>query len=95
MIKGLLSAVLGALIIAAIIVGLIYIIFSGIILWVAKVLLIGFIFAVIVLFLVFFIFILIAIIVLFYYIVEKKPTITPGEYNLDMEKGKHEDDSYK
>jgi hypothetical protein len=26
----------------------------------------------------------------FYYIIEKKPTVTPGEYALDMEKGKNE-----
>jgi hypothetical protein len=26
----------------------------------------------------------------FYYMIEKKPTVTPGEYTLDMEKGKNE-----
>ena len=25
-----------------------------------------------------------------YYMIEKKPTVTPGEYTLDMEKGKNE-----
>jgi membrane protein implicated in regulation of membrane protease activity len=27
----------------------------------------------------------------FYYMIEKKPTVTPGEYTLKMEKGKNEE----
>ena len=28
----------------------------------------------------------------FYYMIEKKPTVTPGEYTLEMEKGKNDEE---
>ena len=86
MIKGLISMFLGAIIIAAIIVGLIWLLFSGFLLLIFGAIVI----AAAILFLAIFIFAFIAFFAFFYFIAEKKPTNTPGEYTLDMEKGKNE-----
>ena len=90
MIKGLASALLGALVVAAIIAGIIYLFFSGILLSILGFAVGGLIVAAIILFAIVFIFALIVFFALFYYMAEKKPEVTPGEYKLEEEKGKNE-----
>ena len=92
MIKGILGMLLGALITALVIIGLIYLLFSGILLWIAGILIGGVIIAALILFIIIFVFAILIFFAFFYYIAEKKPTITPGDYSLDMSKGKHEDE---
>ena len=88
MIKGILSAIIGAVIISALILGLLY--FLGFIILIAKLFMIGLTYAVVIVFLLLFVFFLVSLFLLFYYMAEKKPTVTPGEYKLEMEKGKGE-----
>ena len=80
MIKGIVAAIIGALIIAAIVVGIIWLFASGVFL-----LLFGFIgdaviIAAVLFFIMIFVFALIVLFALFYYMAEKPPTIKPGEY---------------
>ena len=89
MIKGILSMILGALLITTIIIGAFY--FSGAILFLLGMIAIGMLFIVALLFILVFIFVFIGIFAFFYYFAEKKPTISTGNYTLDMEKGKNED----
>ena len=91
MIKGIFGMLLGALIAALVIIGLIYLLFSGILLWLAAILIGGVIVAALVLFVIIFVFAIIIFFAFFYYVAEKKPTMTPGNYTLEMEKGKHEE----
>lgn len=86
MIKGIISMFVGAILTAAIIVGLIWLLFSGFLLLIFGVMII----AAAILFIAIFIFALIVFFAFFYYIVEKKPTNSPGNYKLEMEKGKNE-----
>ncbi|MCK4347907.1 MAG: hypothetical protein KAW47_04750 [Thermoplasmatales archaeon] len=90
MIKGLVSALFGALVVAAIIAGIVYLFFSGMLLSILGFVAGGLIVAVIILFAIVFIFALIVFFALFYYMAEKKPEVTPGEYTLEEEKGKNE-----
>ena len=90
MIKGLVSALLSALLVAAIISGIVYLFFSGILLSILGFVIDGLLVAVIILFSIVFIFTLIAFFALFYYMAEKKPEVTQGEYKLEEEKGKNE-----
>jgi hypothetical protein len=90
MIKGIIAALLGALIVAGIIVGVIYLFFSGVLLWLFGFIIEGLIAAAIILFIIVFAFALIVFLALFYYMAEKTPEITPGEYKLEEEKGKNE-----
>ena len=90
MIKGLISALLGALVVAAIISGVAYLFFSGILLSILGFVIGGLIVAAILLFAIVFIFTLIVFFALFYYMAEKKPEVTPGKYKLEEEKGKNE-----
>jgi len=90
MIKGLLSALFGALLVAAVIAGIAYLFFSGMLLSILGFVAGGLIVAAIILFGIVFIFAIIIFFALFYYMAEKKPEITPGEYKLEEEKGKNE-----
>ncbi len=90
MIKGLLSALFGALLVAAVIAGIIYLFFSGMLLSILGFVAGGLIVAAIILFGIVFIFAIIIFFALFYYMAEKKPEVTPGEYKLEEEKGKNE-----
>lgn len=87
MIKGLLSSILGAVFVSMIILVILH--FAGVILWLAGMLVAGVIIAAIVLFIILFIFAIVAFLALFYYVAEKKPEISPGEYTLKEEKGKN------
>ena len=88
MIKGFLSAIIGSIIIAALILGLFY--FIGIIVLIAGFFLIGLVYTIVIVFILLFVFFLISLFLLFYYMAEKKPMVKPGEYKLDMEKGKND-----
>jgi phosphotransferase system glucose/maltose/N-acetylglucosamine-specific IIC component len=88
-IKGTVSALFAALLVAAFVLVILH--FSGSLLWLAENLIIGIIFAAILLFIAIFIFAIIVFLALFYFIAEKKPEETPGEYRLDEEKGKHDE----
>ncbi|MCK5030340.1 MAG: hypothetical protein KAR64_02640 [Thermoplasmatales archaeon] len=90
MIKGLLSALFGALLVAAVIAGIVYLFFSGMLLSILGFVAGGLIVAAIILFGIVFIFAIIIFFALFYYMAEKKPEVTPGEYKLEEEKGKNE-----
>jgi len=90
MIKGLLSALFGALLVAAVIAGIAYLFFSGMLLSILGFVAGGLIVAAIILFGIVFIFAIIIFFALFYYMAEKKPEVTPGEYKLEEEKGKNE-----
>ena len=90
MIKGLFSILFGTFIVTCIIVGIIYLFFSGILLSVLGFIVGGVIAATIILFIIIFFFALILIFALFYYISEKKTEIKPGEYKIEQEKGKTE-----
>ena len=90
MIKGIISMFLGAIITALIIFGIIYLFFSGIIFWIVGAIAVTFMLGAIILLIIVFIFMLLLFFAFFYYFAEKKPTISEGEYTLDMEKGKHE-----
>lgn len=90
MIKGILSMIFGAIFTAAIIVGIIYLLFSGILIWLFGAFIISVIVAAILLFVILFVFLLLLFFAFFYYVAEKKPSVKPGEYSFDMEKGKHE-----
>jgi len=88
MIKGLFAALLAAIIVAAIILGIFH--FLGVIVWFVGILAVGLIIAAIILFVVIFVFFIIVFFALFYYLAEKKPTVKAGEYKLEEEKGKNE-----
>jgi len=90
MIKGLLSALFGALLVAAVIAGIVYLFFSGMLLSILGFVAGGLIVAAIILFGIVFIFAIIIFFALFYYMAEKKPEVKPGEYKLEEEKGKNE-----
>jgi amino acid transporter len=90
MIKGLVSAFFGALVFATIIVGIVYLFFSGILLSILGLVVGGLIVAAVILFFIVFILALIIFFALFYYMAEKKPEVMPGEYKLEEEKGKNE-----
>jgi phosphotransferase system glucose/maltose/N-acetylglucosamine-specific IIC component len=90
MIKGLLSALFGALLVAAVIAGIVYLFFSGMLLSILGFVAGGLIVAAIILFGIVFIFAIIIFFALFYYMAEKKPEVTPGEYKLEEEKGKND-----
>ena len=84
MIKGILAALLGALVVAAIIAGIIYLFFSGLLLWLFGFIVAGVLAAAV------FVIALIVLFALFYYMAEKKPEVKPGEYKLEEEMGKNE-----
>lgn len=91
MIKGIAAALLGALAVAAIITGIVYLLFSGLILWLFGFIVGSLLVAAIIFFIVIFVFAIIVLFALFYYMAEKKPTIqTHGNYKLEDEKGKNE-----
>jgi phosphotransferase system glucose/maltose/N-acetylglucosamine-specific IIC component len=90
MIKRLVSALFGALVVAAVISGIVYLFFSGILVSILGFVIGGLLVAAMVLFAIVFIFALILFFALFYYLAEKKPEVTPGEYKLEEEKGKNE-----
>ena len=90
MIKGIAAMLLAALISAGIIVGFFHLFLSGIIYWFVAIFAVASIVAILMLFGITFIFCIIIFFALFYYLAEKTPEITPGEYKLDEEKGKNE-----
>lgn len=92
MIKGLAAALLAALIVAAIILGIFHFfgVLIGILEWFVAILVPSIIIAAIILFIIIFFFAIIVFFALFYFLAEKKPSIKPGEYKLEDEKGKNE-----
>ena len=90
MLKGVVAAILGALVVTGITIGIIYLLFSGLLIWLGEIFLAGIIVGVIIMFIIVFIIVFIAFFALFYYLAEKKPTITPGKYEIEQEKGKNE-----
>lgn len=89
MIKG----IAGVLIAAALFAAAVYIIlhFLGIIVIIAAMFVGLGILAMILVFIALFAFGFVLFFAAFYYMIEKKPTVTPGEYTLKMEKGKNEE----
>jgi len=89
MIKGLLGVFVAAVLFAA----AVYIIlhFLGIIAIIAAFLIAFGILAFIIIFILLFAFGFILFFAAIYYMIEKKPTVTPGEYTMDMQKGKNEE----
>jgi uncharacterized RDD family membrane protein YckC len=88
MIKGLAGMILAAIIFAAVL--FLILNFIGVIALIVGILAIGFIVVAILMVIVLFIFGFLLFFALFYYMFEKKPEITPGNYTLDMVKGKNE-----
>ncbi len=89
MIKGIVAAVLAALILAGVIVGIIGLFFSGALMVIFGFIATTIIIAIILLFIVVFVFALIVFFALFYFMAEKKPEVKPGNYSLKEEKGKN------
>lgn len=89
MIKGIAGVILGAVLVAVIFLGVLWLIFSGIILWIAGFVLGSLIVAAIIVFIVIFVFAVIVFFALFYYLAEKSPQVEPGEYTLEDQKGKN------
>ena len=90
MIKGIAAVVLGAVLVAVIILGVLWLIFSGLILWIAGFVLGSLIVAGIIVFIVLFVLAVIVFFALFYYLAEKSPQVEPGEYILEDQKGKND-----
>ena len=90
MIKGFAAALAGAIVASLIVVGLIYLFFTGILAWIIGIFTVGMFIAVAIIFVITFIIFLLMFFAFFYYLAEKKPEIKPGEYKLDQEKGKNE-----
>jgi len=90
MIKGIVAAIFGALLVAAIIVGLIWLVASGVFLAIFGFIVGAVVIAAILMFFLIFLFAVIIFFAVFYYMAEKSPTVTPGEYKLSEEKGKNE-----
>ena len=90
MLRGFVAAILGALAVALIIVGIAYLLFTGLLIWLGAIILGGILAGFIILFIIIFVIALIAFFALFYYMAEKKPTVEPGNYKLGEEKGKNE-----
>lgn len=88
MMKGILSMLIAALVVTVVLLGVFYLI--GILAWLAGILVIGIIFAAILIFVILLAISIVIFFALFYYMAEKKPSITPGHYTLDNEKGKDE-----
>jgi len=88
MIKGLLGVVVAAVIFAAIAYGILQIL--GIIALIAAFFVVLGVLAFFLIFMLLFVFGFILFFAAIYYMIEKKPTVTPGEYTLNMEKGKNE-----
>ena len=90
MIKGIIGAILGALVVALLLLGFIWLVFSGLILWIAGFILGSLIIAGIILFAIIFVFAVIAFFALFYFLAEKSPKVEAGNYTLKQQKGKGE-----
>ena len=88
MIKGLLGVIVAAVIFAAVAYGILQVL--GIIAMIATFFVVLGIFVFFLIFVLLFVFGFILSFAAIYYMIEKKPTVTPGEYTLDMEKGKNE-----
>jgi phosphotransferase system glucose/maltose/N-acetylglucosamine-specific IIC component len=89
MIKGIIAAVLAAFVLAAAIVGIISLFFSGMLLAMFGFIAATIFLAAILLFIIIFVFALIVFFALFYFMAEKKPEIKPGNYSLNEEKEKN------
>ncbi len=90
MMKGLFAMMAGAFLTALLIAGIVYLFFSGFLLMLFGFLAAGIIIAAVVFFIIVFIFAIVVFFALFYFMAEKKPSVTHGEYDLKMEKGKNE-----
>jgi membrane protein implicated in regulation of membrane protease activity len=88
--KGIIGILLGAILVAVIILGVLWLIFSGFILWIAGFVLGSLIVAAIIVFIVIFVVAVIVFFALFYYLAEKSPQVEPGEYTLKDQKGKND-----
>ncbi len=89
MLKGLAAVFLAALALAAVILGIFYLI--GILAWLVTFFAFGIIVVAIIFFIIIFIFGAITFFAMFYYMAEKKPTIqNDGNYSIKDEKGKNE-----
>ena len=89
MIKGILGVFVAAIIFSAAI--FLILNFIGVIAIIVGIFAVGFIIAAILIFILIFAFGFILFFAAIYYILEKKPTVTPGEYTMDMQKGKNEE----
>ena len=90
MIKGIAAAILGALLVGVVVLGVLWLVFSGLILCVAGFVLGSIIIAGIIVFVIIFVFAVVAFFALFYYLAEKTPNVEPGDYKLKDQKGKNE-----
>ena len=88
MIKGLAGVLIAAILFAAAVYVVLH--FLGVIAMIAAFLVMSAIIVFILIFILLFIFGFILFFAAIYYMIEKKPTVKPGEYTLDMEKGKNE-----
>ena len=80
----------GAAIFSGIVISIIYLFFIGLIYSFLAIIAGGLMLAVILMFLLIFILSAFTFFAMIYYMAEKKPTIIPGNYNLEEEKGKRE-----
>lgn len=78
----------GAAIFAGVVISIIYLFFIGLIYSFLEIIAGGVMIAVIIMFLLVFIISAFTFFAMIYYMAEKKPTITPGDYKLEEEKGK-------
>lgn len=91
MMKGILAMFAAAFVTALLIAGIAYLFFSGFLLVLLGFIAGGIIIAAVIFFVIVFIFAIVVFFAVFYFMAEKKPSVTPGEYDLKMEKGKNED----
>lgn len=87
MIKGLIMVFLSAILFATVVYILLHLV--GVLTFLASFLLALGIIAFIIIFILLFAFGVVLFFIAIYYVFEKKPTSTPGNYTLDMEQGKH------
>lgn len=91
MMKGIMSMIGGAFVVALLLAGIAYLFFSGFLLALFGFLLGGLVIAAVLFFVIVFLFAVVVFFALLYFLAEKKPEVTPGEYDLTQEQGKHED----
>ena len=92
MIKGIGTATLAALFVTVVVIVILHFfeVLINILIWLTGIFIGGIIVAAVILFIIVFIFAVIAFFALFYFLAEKKPSIKPGNYKLEEEKGKNE-----
>ncbi len=88
MLKGIAGMLLGTLVTVAIILGVLY--FFNVFAIIAAALALSILVIAVIIGVAVFLFVIFAFFMLFYYLAEKTPEVTPGNYTLDQQKGKHE-----